>query len=314
MTIDQASHDSATLLASTVGRYTDKVWDWDAFPASRGYPELARAQMRYIGAGGSPKVGDVSTLPALSFTCSLLYQEPGRYAAVHAHEIEEIFLVREGRMTVSWDFDEELVDVVLGPGDALVNPAGRAHGFRNDGPGPLMAQFMVGHPKPMLPQYKTHPSSGNADPRFGAPLPDPADPRAAEIARHVVRAGRVPTTWHELSGGSRFAVQPYVMPAAQGGVVEPGHFSLQMLHLPPAAALRTYRWDYDVALMVWQGQMEVNVREGDSEASTRLGPLELLRVSPGQETQIRNSGPTAIQAAVAIGTSAPPSDHWTTGL
>ena len=49
-------------LAAHVGLHQQKVWDWDAFPASRGYPELARAQMRYIGAGGSPKTGDTSTL------------------------------------------------------------------------------------------------------------------------------------------------------------------------------------------------------------------------------------------------------------
>src|SRR5207237_5809494 len=32
-------------LAAHVGLHQQKVWDWDAFPASRGYPELARAQM-----------------------------------------------------------------------------------------------------------------------------------------------------------------------------------------------------------------------------------------------------------------------------
>ena len=44
-----------------IGRYTDKSFDWDAFPGSRGFPELERAQMRYIGAGGSPKADDPST-------------------------------------------------------------------------------------------------------------------------------------------------------------------------------------------------------------------------------------------------------------
>ena len=311
MTIDQDRTIEATLLAATVSRYTDKLWDWDAFPASRGYPELARAQMRYIGAGGSPKVGDTSTLPAHQFTCSLLHQESGRYAAVHGHEIEEIFLIREGRMTVSWDFDDHLVDVVLGPGDALVNPAGRAHGFRNEGPGPVMAQFMVGHPKPMLPQYKTHPSNGNADPGFGSALPSPDDPRGAEIARHVVRAGRVPTVWYELSDGGRFAVQPYVMPADQGGVVQPGHFSLQMLFLPPGTTLPPVRRDHDVALMVWQGQLEAAISDDGQAVTTSLGPLDLLRIAPGQQAGVRNSGPGIMQAAVAIGSAAPAADLWT---
>ena len=49
-------------LQAHIGRHVDKTFDWDAFPSNRGFPELERAQMRYVGAGGSPKVGDVTTL------------------------------------------------------------------------------------------------------------------------------------------------------------------------------------------------------------------------------------------------------------
>src|SRR5207245_890729 len=38
-------------MRSFIGRYTDKSFDWDAFPGSRGFPELERAHMRYIGTG-----------------------------------------------------------------------------------------------------------------------------------------------------------------------------------------------------------------------------------------------------------------------
>ena len=48
------------------GLFTEKTFDWDAFPASRGIPDLSRAQLRYVGAGGSPKVGDPSTLAGFS--------------------------------------------------------------------------------------------------------------------------------------------------------------------------------------------------------------------------------------------------------
>ena len=54
-----------------IGRHAQKAFDWDAFPSNRGFPELSRAQMRYIGAGGSPKVGDTSTMKAC-----LLYTSP----------------------------------------------------------------------------------------------------------------------------------------------------------------------------------------------------------------------------------------------
>ncbi len=57
-----------------IGRHAQKAFDWDAFPSNRGFPELSRAQMRYIGAGGSPKVGDTSTMKADNFTLSLIYK------------------------------------------------------------------------------------------------------------------------------------------------------------------------------------------------------------------------------------------------
>src|SRR5579871_3998832 len=154
MTLTQRPESIASELLGHVGRHSAKMWDWDAFPASKGFPELARAQMRYIGAGGSPKVGDTSTLPPTCFTCSLIYLDSPRYAAAHSHEIEEVFWVQSGRLTVSWESDGEWVDVLLGPGDALLNPPDVVHGFRNDGPEPVVAQFMVGHPKPLMPKYK----------------------------------------------------------------------------------------------------------------------------------------------------------------
>ena len=64
-------------LKSQTGRFTDKQFDWNAFPSNAGFDELARAQMRYIGAGGSPKVNDTSTLKPDHFTLSLIYKETG---------------------------------------------------------------------------------------------------------------------------------------------------------------------------------------------------------------------------------------------
>jgi mannose-6-phosphate isomerase-like protein (cupin superfamily) len=300
-------------LEAQVGRYLQKVWDWDAFPASRGYPELARAQMRFVGSGGSPKVGDRATLTPEHFTCSLLYQEPGRYAAVHTHEIEEIFFVLEGRLTVSWDFDDEPVDLVLGPGDALVNPPERAHGFRNDGPSPMTAQFMVGHPRPMLPAYKTHPSKGGQAPQFGRPLPDPLDQRVAEMRRHLVRAADVATRWVDLGNGSRLAHQPYVWPTADGGVVAPARFSLEMLHLPAGVGTRRHRHPHETAFMVWEGILTVEFEDGGAAAATRLGPRDLVMVPAGQAFRLRNEGAAPVRAAVIAGTPAPASDFWSAG-
>jgi mannose-6-phosphate isomerase-like protein (cupin superfamily) len=296
-------------LAKCVGRHMDKIWDWDAFPASQGYPELARAQMRYIGSGGSPKTGDQSTLVPRHFTTSLLYQEPRKYAAVHSHEIEEIFLVHCGRMVVSWDFDGTLVDIPMGPGDALVNPAGRAHGFRNDGPEPMIAQFMVGHPKPMLPKYQTHPSTGGSGPEFNQPVPNPDDERVRETRKYLVRGNEVPTAWFDLGNGGKLATQPYVMPAGCGAPVESIRFSLEMLQLPSGAATPVYQFDYEVALMVQAGLLTVEFVGLESEA-TQLGLRDLVQVPAGQPFRLANDGAAIVRASAAWGAPDPAADRW----
>jgi mannose-6-phosphate isomerase-like protein (cupin superfamily) len=301
-------------LGASIGRHIEKIWDWDAFPASRGYPELARAQMRYIGSGGSPKTNDETTLAPRHFTTSLLYQDPDRYAAVHTHEIEEIFLVHEGRMVVSWDYDGEFVDIALGPGDALVNPAERAHGFRNDGPTPLVAQFMVGHPKPMLPNYKSHPSKGGVAPEYRQPLPDPADPRVVHANGYVVRGNRAPVRWHELSNGSRLAAQPYVLPPEQGGVVPSIRFSLEFLYLPERAESLTYAFDHEVAFMVWEGQLDIEILDGDDRGRALLGKRDLVLVEPGSRFRLRNGGGTTAKVAATLGSATPSHDRWTAGV
>lgn len=303
----------AGTLRASIGRHIEKIWDWDAFPASRGYPELARAQMRYIGSGGSPKTNDQTTLVPQHFTTSLLFQEPDRYAAVHTHEIEEIFLIHEGRMVVSWDFDGEFVDIALGPGDALVNPAKRAHGFRNDGPTPIVAQFMVGHPKPMMPNYKSHPSKGDTAPEFRQALPNPADPRVIEAQSYVVRGNQAPVYWHALDNGSKLATQSYVLPVEQGGVVPSIRFSLEFLYLPAQAESLTYRFDHEVAFMVWDGQLAVEYVDGDRSAGVVLGKRDLVLVEPGQVFRLYNAGGGTAKVSATLGTATPAAARWRAG-
>ena len=93
MTAQTSPFDLGREMRGFIGRHTDKHFDWDAFPGSSGFPELARAQMRYIGAGGSPKADDPNTLKPGEFTLSLVHQPVGKYAACHSHEVVEHFLV-----------------------------------------------------------------------------------------------------------------------------------------------------------------------------------------------------------------------------
>src|SRR5712692_6675279 len=127
------SPDLAREMRASIGRHADKSFDWDAFPGNQGFPDLARAQMRYIGAGGSPKVDDPNTLKPGDFTLSLIHQPVGKYAACHFHEVVEHFLVLDGVLTVGWVFAEnggaEIIEARLGPKDMVLNQSARPHGF-----------------------------------------------------------------------------------------------------------------------------------------------------------------------------------------
>ncbi|MEZ5751822.1 MAG: hypothetical protein R3D60_07605 [Paracoccaceae bacterium] len=202
-------NQTATLhaqLAASTGRFTDKTFDWKAFPSNIGFPELERAQMRYIGAGGSPKVGDTSTLKAENFTLSLIYKEPGRYAACHSHEIEESFLILSGALIVGWEKDGEVVEVNLGPKDMILNAREVAHGFRVDGVEPVMMSISVDVGKPLPPVYRYHPKDCPAElaRSFGA---EPGKtirfdrngthPLQQLMADFVVRHAELPTIWED---------------------------------------------------------------------------------------------------------------------
>jgi mannose-6-phosphate isomerase-like protein (cupin superfamily) len=88
-----------------IGRFRDKRGDWEAFEDAKieGY---RRAQHRFIGAGGSGKHDDPTVIPARGFTLSIVYVPPGQGNAAHTHEVEEVFFVLQGYLTVFVE-DEE---------------------------------------------------------------------------------------------------------------------------------------------------------------------------------------------------------------
>jgi len=136
-----------------VARFVDRKADWDAFADARidGY---RRAQHRFIGAGGSGKHGDVTVVPPRGFTLSIMYVEPGQGNASHTHEVEEVFFVLRGQLTVFLEDEQgNHLDVKLAPWDCISCPPGVIHGYVNEGVEPAFFQVMLGTARPELMGY-----------------------------------------------------------------------------------------------------------------------------------------------------------------
>lgn len=292
-------------LAANIGRYTDKTADWDAFPHSE-FPELRRGQFRYIGAGGSPRVDDPNTLKPHHFTLSLVHKPVGHYAPSHSHEVVEHFMVLDGVLTVGWIYGEDVIEAKLGPNDLVLNKSGRPHGFRNDGPDPVLMQVTVGSGTPLPPNYvfpPTHDKREQAS-RFGAEpghtIPFDArsqDPRHKEMAGYIVRASQLK---HEcLAKGVHRSV--YV---GEGGA-NPATYRLERFDLQPGAGIKVYSRDVEDAFLVLKGCLIVGWHDGDEVAEQCLGVRDLVLNAPNQSHWFENRGIEPVAFLMYIGTRNP---------
>ncbi len=295
--------DLAAEMRGSIGRHTDKSFDWDAFPGSRGFPELQRAQMRYIGAGGSPKVDDPCTLKPGQFTLSLVHQPVGRYAACHSHEVVEHFFVLEGVLTIGWAWDDGVIEARLGPKDMVLNKAGRPHGFRNDGIEPVLMSISVGTGMPKPPVYVCHPRDGDpgAACRFGAAPgktrsfdPTSGDPRQQEFARYIVRQAERQPVWD-----AGFARVAYV---GEGGA-PPGRYRMDLIHLPKGVAVRGYTRSVEDAYFVLRGCLTVGWEEAGHMVEERLGEKDVILNSAGRVHSFCNDGVSDAEFMMIVGTS-----------
>jgi mannose-6-phosphate isomerase-like protein (cupin superfamily) len=131
-----------------VARFKDRKPDWNAFEDAKieGYK---RAQHRFIGAGGSGKHGDTYAIPPRGFTLSIMYVEPGQGNAAHTHEVEEVFFVLRGILTVFLEDEAgNRVETRLGPWECIACPPGVIHGYINDSLEPVYFQVMLGRARP----------------------------------------------------------------------------------------------------------------------------------------------------------------------
>ena len=131
-----------------VGRFRDRKPDWAAFEDAK-IEGFRRAQHRFIGAGGSGKHDDPSVIPPRAFTLSIVYCPPGQGNAAHTHEVEEVFFVLQGILTVF--IEDEAGHQLrrrLGPWECIACPPGVIHGFQNESLEPVYFQVMLGKGRP----------------------------------------------------------------------------------------------------------------------------------------------------------------------
>ncbi len=307
MTPPAASALGAALRQNIV-RHVNKTFDWDAFPSNRGFPELERAQMRYIGAGGSPKVGEPGTLKPEHFTLSLIYKHVGKYAACHAHEIEESFLLIDGVLTVGWEQDGDVVEVRLGPKDMILNARDIGHGFRNDGIEPVLMSISVDVGKPLPPRYLYHPKNTDAAlaRSFGAapghtiPFDPHGDhPLQRRMANHVIRHADQPTLWDPAG----FTRKIYVGP----GGIESDTCRKEMLGVPAGVGVKPYVRDVEDAFLVLEGSLTVGWEESGQTVEMELGPRDLVLNPAGRPHWFRNNSVGPCTVWTVIGTEQPES-------
>lgn len=304
-----ATTDLADGMQSYIGRYTEKTFDWDAFPGSRGFPDLERAQMRYIGAGGSPKTNDPHTLKAEHFTFSMVNLPVGKFAASHSHEVFEHFMVLQGVLTVGWVWGDEVIEAKLGPKDLVLNTLGRPHGFRNDGIEPVLMQITVGSGTPLAPVYVYHPKNKDLEiaRAFGAPSRDKvhalqldsSDWRHREMATHIRRYRDLTPVWNDAG----FATMTYIGEKA----APPQHYRMDLVHLPRGTSITPYQRDVEDAYFVIEGVITAGWEEKGHVVEKRLGPRDLILNPAGRAHYFRNDGATDAEFSMVVGTPDPES-------
>ena len=145
----------ADWMESRVARRDTRSYDWDALKFQADFdPRYRRAQMRYVGTGGTGVSKDANTVPSGHFTFSTMLIPAGNIGPSHIHyDVEEIFFVMRGAMKVICEKDGERWEVVVGERDLISVPPGVYREEHNIGDEDALMCVMLGSPKPITPTY-----------------------------------------------------------------------------------------------------------------------------------------------------------------
>jgi mannose-6-phosphate isomerase-like protein (cupin superfamily) len=142
-------------MESRVARRSTRSYDWDALKFQADYdPRYRRAQMRYVGTGGTGVSRDSNAVPPAHFTFSTMVIPAGNIGPSHIHyDVEEIFFVLRGAMKVVCEKDGQRWEAVLGERDLISVPPGVYREEQNIGDEDALMCVMLGSPKPITPVY-----------------------------------------------------------------------------------------------------------------------------------------------------------------
>ena len=145
----------ADWMQSRVALKSTRRYDWDALKFQADFdPKYRRAQMRYVGTGGTGVAQDGNTVPSGHFTFSTMLIPAGNIGPSHIHyDVEEIFFVMRGVMKVICEKDGQRWEATLGERDLISVPPGVYREEHNVGDEDALMCVMLGTPKPITPVY-----------------------------------------------------------------------------------------------------------------------------------------------------------------
>ena len=151
----QADQSFADWMKSRIATRASRQYDWDALKFQADFdPKYRRAQMRYVGTGGTGVAKDQNTVPSAHFTFSTMVIPAGNIGPSHIHyDVEEIFFVIRGSMKVVCEKDGERFEAILGERDLISVPPGVYREEQNIGDEDALMCVMLGSPKPITPTY-----------------------------------------------------------------------------------------------------------------------------------------------------------------
>ncbi|MBO9646245.1 MAG: cupin domain-containing protein [Pseudacidovorax sp.] len=139
-----------------IARYSTRQYDWDALKFQADFdPKYKRAQMRYIGTGGTGVAADVNTIAAEHFTFSTMVIPAGHEGPSHLHtDVEEVFFLIRGKLKVVLTTPEgERYETVMTDRDLISVPPGVYREEINIGDEDALMCVMLGAKKPITPTY-----------------------------------------------------------------------------------------------------------------------------------------------------------------